>query len=303
MTRAPIDDAQVSLSSKDIEVSCTDGNDGTYCIRWKGELAGTFLMSIALDGAHVVGSPTPLHMHAAELEVTKCEIHGEIIGDRENAIEGREAVAGKAEKLEIMCHDAHGNDAEATESVRFGMLMLQLPDSGYGKKGGGGDADWKITKEERATMASKERSRQKEERERTVRELQSMAFDYTWNGATCVITFLPKVAGDFELHVWVETEDGRMLLPGCPMAMRVAPGKPSAAASFIRELDVEDSPMVAGMTAGEKLALKVVLRDEYENNAPLTAGAEADELVATLDTPNNGHVGLTVKPEMGEDQV
>ena len=62
----------------------------------------------SVDGAHVLGSPTPLTMHAAEVEVTRCELAGAVIGE-----EARDAVAGKPERLEIKCQDAHGNDASA----------------------------------------------------------------------------------------------------------------------------------------------------------------------------------------------
>ena len=98
------------MNSPELKASCADSEDGTYVITWNGERAGTYLMSITLDGVHMLGSPTAVTMHAAEMEVTRCEVAGAIIG-----LNCRDAVVGVAEKLVVRCRDAMGNDAEATE--------------------------------------------------------------------------------------------------------------------------------------------------------------------------------------------
>ena len=50
----------------------------------------------------------------------------------------------------------------------------------------------------------------------------------------------------------------RIFLPGCPFAVHVDPGRPTAASSFLRDAITEHS-------AGERLLLRVQMRDEYGN--------------------------------------
>ena len=51
------------VNTKAVEATCEDQGDGSYLITWKGETAGAFPFAVTLHGAHVVHSPTVLHMH------------------------------------------------------------------------------------------------------------------------------------------------------------------------------------------------------------------------------------------------
>ena len=108
------------------------------------------------------------------------------------------------------------------------------------------------------------------------------------------LTYTPKESGDFELHVWCQHPDGsgaRVFLPGCPFHVSVRPGRASAASSFVR-----DTSALASVHAGERLLLRVQMRDDFGNNAPLI-NPEA-ELKAVLETPS-GMLDLLLKSSSG----
>ena len=120
------------------------------------------MMDIFLDGAPVRGSPTPLTMLAAEIEVAQCEV-----------IATREAVAGSTHRIDIRCRDAFGNDAEPEDLLGpfpCGVLLIGLPSSD--KAGGDKKAVAKLSKEERAER---------------VNTLPSIDFTGAFHGATYTV--------------------------------------------------------------------------------------------------------------------
>ena len=105
------------------------------------------------------------------------------------------------------------------------------------------------------------------------------------------MTYMPRDAGDFELHVWVDKDgDGaRSFFPGCPLNLHVSPGRAAASASSVRDTS---ALMGVGLSAGERLSIKVQLHDTFGNCAVLAHPDE--ELVPTLEGPT-GTVRLGLK--------
>jgi hypothetical protein len=107
---------------------------------------------------------------------------------------------------------------------------------------------------------------------------------------------VPTEAGDFELHAWCDPDgssEHRLFFPGCPFTLHVAPGHASAVGSYLRDGNI------LSQVAGERLVLRVQLRDEYGNHTDLGAPDEADgqsKLLATLDTPS-GPVPLALRTQ------
>ena len=118
----------------------------------------------------------------------------------------------------------------------------------------------------------------------------------------CRLRYVPTEAGECELHVWVDVNVSgvRSFLPSCPFPLHVSPGRPKAAGSFVADTNIakpeEHTNGRAVFTAGDRLSIKLQLRDEYGNNAPLvTAGlGQGKEMHAYLRTPT-GEQPLTLK--------
>ena len=251
----------VSVNSTDVIASCEDPQDGTMLVSWTGEKRGSYLLDICINGVHVQGSPTAIEMVPAEVEVSRCELFAP-----------REAVAGTAHKLELHCRDLYGNDVETDFlGPPCGLVLLALPSSE------GKHADKKA-----AAKLSKE------ERAERVNTLPSIAFKGEWLGSTYHLSYVPTEAGECELHMWVDVNVSgiRSFLPGCPFPLHVHAGQPNASGSFIADVNLtggDESSEPKGFTAGDRLLLKVQLRDEFANNAAPTAPDR--EMRAFLQTP------------------
>ena len=104
------------------------------------------------------------------------------------------------------------------------------------------------------------------------------------------MSFIPKEAGDFELHVWCEPDGHgtRHFLPGSPMVLKVQAGRASATGSIIKDVG-----SLAQLIAGDKLMIKVQICDEFNNFASLSAPGD---MVAILETPV-GHITLIKKTD------
>ena len=292
---------QVTLDTPDVQATSEDQEDGSYLISWTGEKSGEFQLSITLCSAHVRGSPTPLVMRAADIEVAKSEVEAE-----------NQAVAGVKETYKLICRDAFGNHAESLEKLKFGVILVPMitnektapkaeRNERKSRESLSGDANEEKT-EKASTKATK---LNKEERANLVKTMPSFKFDGHWEGATYSMSFVPRDAGDFEVHVWCDKEgDGtRSFFPGCPFLLHVSPGKACATNSSVRAvsgMSAEERPD-GELSAGERLTCKVQLHDEYGNCAPVVLGMrDDDELIATLDSPI-GPIPLTVKQTMVEE--
>ena len=210
--------------------------------------------------------------------MNKCELIGEGVSS---------GIAGEPAHLEMRCRDAYGNDAEKTELMGFGLVLIAMPsnDKSKGEKSKAVAADGEDGKEK-----SKPSKMTAAERANLVKTSPSIAFDGRWEGTSYSLEYIPKDAGDFELHFWCDPDGSgsRVFLPGCPSQLHVSAGRASSIGSYIR-----DSANLTNVAAGERLVLRVQTRDEYNNNAALQ---EPDQdLSAQLETPN-GPVALILKP-------
>lgn len=278
----------MSIDTKDVTATGEDQADGSYLISWAGEVAGTFNLSLTIDGSHIRGSPTPLTMLAAELDVSRCECLAE-----------RSATAGAPEMIKLVCRDPFGNDAGTLLELRFGLVLL--PVMSNESKSRSLSAAKGVPANDGAVGEKKSWNSIREERATLVKTMPSFAFEGSWEGATYSLAYVPQEAGDFELHVWVDKDgDGtRTFFPGCPFALHVAPGKASASASAVREAGALSE---GGLGAGERLSFKVQLHDVYGNCAPLTS--PSDELHATLALPPHGEiVSLSLKQAVVDEHT
>jgi hypothetical protein len=210
------------------------------------------MLELKIHGVHIVGSPAPLTLLPGDLEVSRCSL-----------LAPREAVAGVASLVETKCCDAYGNevapDVLAGHAPPFGLLLVPALLKGASGPTGkdGRDVEEKRGPNKGDHVDEKRRAAllKKEERANLVKTLDTMSFHGSWDGSRMKMSFVPKEAGDFELHVWCEpnTIGVRQFLPGCPTMIHVKPGRASAIGSHVRS----DGASVALLTAGDKLALKV----------------------------------------------
>ena len=276
---------RVSLNAKEdvLQARCEDLGDGSVKVSWSGKRSGSFMLDLKVGNVHVCGSPTQLTMVPSELDILQCELTA-----------GRDAVAGVAERLEIRCRDAFGNAVEPLPGRTFGVILLALPSN---------DKSSKAEKAEKAKAAAAAGEGEgekkstaklnKEERANLVKTMDSMPFEVSWDNANASLDYVPTEAGDFELHVWCDPDGSgtRLFLPGCPSFLHVSAGRTSATGSFLRE-----NVAHTNLTAGDRLVLKMQMRDEYLNHAPLIAAEQ--EISATLETPADGLLRLTLKPDV-----
>ena len=270
---------KVSVSTTSIRVKVEDKEDGTYLVTWRGTVAGDFLMTALINGVHIRRSPCPLAMLPAAPDIAKSELAPEVVED------GRAiAVAGSAAKLEVRLRDAFGNATPPTATMGLGLVLVAMPSNDKSKSSEkksadhgeeGGKKPSKMTAAERANL---------------VRTMPSLPFEGTWDMSTFALSYTPKEAGDFELHVWCDPDGSgnRLFLPGCPHPLHVNAGPASASGSYIK-----DAASFAQVVAGERLVLRVQARDEYGNSSALTSPDE--ELSAHLVTPSSDEVPLNLK--------
>lgn len=95
----------------------------------------------------------------------------------------------------------------------------------------------------------------------------------------------------------------RNFLPGCPFLLPVKAGRASAIRSSVRIVRERDAAL--SYTAGERLSIKIQLRDEHGNSAVLDMFPQAQDhpqLTATVDTPNE-QLALTLKAAVAEERT
>lgn len=241
----------VDCGKDPVDTRCTDNEDGSYTLQWKGKAAGLFRTQVRIDGAHVIGSPLNIKMHAGPPDITKCVIAGSGL---------RNAVAGQQALVQITCKDRFANPLSADSlqgaALSFG-LALMLPGA-----------------EGKAASAT----------------VESMPFEGGWVKSTDVegqcfeIAYTAKEAGDFELNVWCDPDGTgtRRWLSGSPFPVRVSGVRPSTSGSYIGGVDWL---LANTMTAGETVILKPQLRDQFGN---ASSAAEGDFQVF-IEAPDGMH--------------
>jgi len=212
---------------------CDDQQDGTFLVTWSSEVSHKYMLELKIHGVHIVGSPAPLTLLPGDLEVSRCSL-----------LAPREAVAGVASLVETKCCDAYGNevapDVLAGHAPPFGLLLVPALLKGVSGPTGkdGRDVEEKRGPNKGDHVDEKRRAAllKKEERANLIKTLDTMSFHGSWDGSRMKMSFVPKEAGDFELHVWCEpnTLGVRQFLPGCPTMIHVKPGRASAIGSHVR---------------------------------------------------------------------
>jgi hypothetical protein len=127
----------------------------------------------------------------------------------------------------------------------------------------------------------------------------SVAFKGEWRASTFHISYVPTEAGECETHVWMDLARSgqRTYLPGSPFPIRVQTGRPSASGSVVADVNLVSLGERLVFPAGDRLQVKVQLRDEFGNPVGLeglNAGTLEGPLRATLQN-QNGKQPLTLK--------
>ena len=266
---------EVRASSTEVKATCDDPQDGTMVVTWTGEKAGSYLLDILIDGEHVVGSPATIEMCPAEIEVGRCEV-----------VAPREAVCGQPLKLELHLRDPYGNHVLTDEFIQdetsgcvCGIVLLPSVPKADGKKA--------VNKASKAEI------------EERLLLTPSVAFKGEWRASTFHISYVPTEAGECETHVWMDLARSgqRTYLPGSPFPIRVQTGRPSASGSVVADVNLVSLGERLVFPAGDRLQVKVQLRDEFGNPVGLeglNAGTLEGPLRATLQN-QNGKQPLTLK--------
>eukprot|EP00900_Chrysochromulina_parva_P018123 jgi/Chrpa1/26311/Chrysochromulina_OHIO_Genome00025298-RA len=164
----------------------------------------------------------------------------------------REAVAGVASLVETKCCDSYGNevapDVLAGHAPSFGLLLVPALLKGASGPTGkdGRDVEEKRDPNKGDHVDEKRRAAllKKEERANLVKTLDTMSFHGSWDGSRMIMSF-------------------------------VCPKRPAT-------LSCMSGASVALLTAGDKLALKVQICDEFNNFVSL---ASASDMTSMLETP------------------
>jgi len=281
--------ANVTCESPDarLNTKCVDNSDGTYLLGWRSEIASTYALHVKIDGIHVIGSPTALTMLSTTPCVACCEISGVGLS---------RTTAGKPASIRVRLKDKFKNASAPRKEMTFGLAMLpsEVVVAKPEKKEkrqigaptlGARSKEAEASAEEASLMKAKLKDRFKDTD-------PSMAFEGTWVGNEYEIRYIAREAGDFELNVWAQLDKSapRERLPGAPFIVHVTEARAHASGSLV-EHDIGEKRT---MTAGEKVSLKVMLRDQYNNAS--NVGDEA--LTATLEAPD-GATPLAFKPRYG----
>ena len=281
--------ANVTCESPDarLNTKCVDNSDGTYLLGWRSETASTYALHVKIDGIHVIGSPTALTMLSTTPCVACCEISGVGLS---------RTTAGKPASIRVRLKDKFKNASAPRKEMTFGLAMLPSevvvakPDKKEKRQIG---APTLGARSKEAEASAEEASLMKAKLKDRFKDTDpSMAFEGTWVGNEYEIRYIARDAGDFELNVWAQLDKSapRERLPGAPFVVHVTEARAHASGSLV-EHDIGEKRT---MTAGEKVSLKVMLRDQYNNAS--NVGDEA--LTATLEAPD-GTTPLAFKPRYG----
>ena len=271
---------KVSCPNQKLATSVDDGGDGTYTIRWKSNVAGTYTMHVSIDGAEVGGSPVPVTMFPSKPQVGNFRVIGEGLS---------KAVAGRDAAFRIQSQDDFGNlcDISQLKTMEYGLaLVFQGSD---GKTGDGGGKKRKAEKDfakSHAENAMSEQLTEKSRQKALEREPKdSMPFTGTWIEGLYELRYVAQKAGSFALHVWcIPSRGERERVPGSPFSLIVSEGQSSSSSSFVRFGEaLRDG--VREVAAGTEIALQMHLRDQFNNPATATSS----ELVGTLRGPDGEH--------------
>ena len=226
---------------KRVTSSVEDHGDGTYLLKWRSEQSGTFEAHVMIGGRHIQGSPTPLRLDPDVVDLHSTEVVGFGLN------EGRVGASGS---FFINFKDKYGNPSRPPPWWKTEMCVLSGSDETRKRQ----EKEERRQEEEarrrgqassgdpKAGKAAKARA--EKERWKTT---TPMPITTTWEGgqevlsegeedqtgANLKIEYVPRVAGDSELHLWCRrgaTEEAveeaeREPLPGSPFTVFIMAGE------------------------------------------------------------------------------
>ena len=207
------------VSPKDARVQCTvaDREDGTYLLSFVTRVSATYDVHITINGTHVRGSPAKLQIDPGRIDLASTVVRG---GGLERA------VAGKPTTFALLCKDRFGNPTRPKESsTKFEMALLPALEGerGAGDQHGKGDkkgarkkessewiARWKNAEAHAAACTWAEtvvgnfvsKRADGDEAEAESGGPPPPQLNPLQKAEELGIKYVPKVAGDLELHVW-----------------------------------------------------------------------------------------------------
>ena len=244
---------QVDAKTSVLQTSTHDNGDGSYELRWQGEVSGKYGLHVTIDGINVSGSPTELSLLPAKPEVPKCEVSGGGLS---------QAVAGDPVVVKVLCKDRFSNPTLPGSSLSFGLAIGDVRAAVTEKHEKKDKKDSK-NKDADKGEASDKTDKKGDASDEGAYQGESIEFEGKWlEDGEYEIRYSAKKAGDFELHLWCDTDgDGvRQKLPGSPYLLHVNAAKASAAGSR-----VTGAEHMRELTAGDRLELGIQLRDPYQN--------------------------------------
>ena len=246
-----------------------------------------------MDGAHVAGSPTELHVRSAEPAVGQMAVSGLGVA---------KAVAGDVASLHVRVADRFGNKFEASAQAfpyTFGCLLNPV-------LAAGGDKADKKMKAAKGGEKSDGDKRAKGSAKEDEKKAPSLPFEGVWSGSVFEMRYVAQEAGTMDLHLWAATaskqvddaggeggeggakaagdNEHRVPLPGSPFTVHVSEGMASAVGSFVGE--AEAGKQGVGFVAGEHILLRPQVRDPFGNASAANEGALSAEHVKPVNVHN-----------------
>ena len=217
---------QVSIRGPDlVHPSLLDCSDGTYRCEWQTRISGAYLISVLLDGEHILGSPFAAKAIQPRADPSRCRISpskGEIA-----------SIAGRPVSFSIELFDCVGIGLAITQR-ELERVNITAEAIAYHR---GGRSHGPIL----TALEMPDGTENLEEQTARVRATIDRA-------------------GLYSLHVLMDSNSTRQPLQGSPLTLRIDPAKPSAADTICdaKSGDCE-------MRAGEKRSFMVRTYDAYGN--------------------------------------
>jgi len=259
-----------AADEKAVEFSIVDMEDGSYELKWKCAISGSYPIDVLMGGAHVAGSPIHLNVNSAKPAVEQMTVTG--AGQSK-------AIAGIKAKLMVKVADRFGNKFNSSAQTFPYKLGLILKPS-VGKK-----EESSNDKSEKKSKASKDEKRESQMRGKGTALDESTAvslpFEGKMIGSVFEIDYVAKEAGLMDLHIWAERSatDGaggptiiREPLPGSPFQAQVSEGSASALRSHVGAAEAGRQGAGDGFVAGENVVLRPQITDDFGNSSAAVEG-------------------------------
>ena len=111
---------QLLCDNADIRSHVEDNKDGTYRLKWKSKMSGTFKTRVVIDNLDTIGSPREFTLTSSNPHLGSSELSGDGL---------KTAVAGKVSLIRIAFVDNYGNTAIPGDDFQFGMSLQKDKES------------------------------------------------------------------------------------------------------------------------------------------------------------------------------